>query len=84
MTPAPDQVLEPDTLLPPEKPVQDLPSRQRALPPEGARLALVIESRLVGWLDIWGNGTPASMHSRRALSDVARLVAVVIAGSACE
>ncbi len=54
------------------------------LPEEGARLALVAGGRHVGWLDIWGNGRPASAQARRTLSGVARLLAVILgrAGSA--
>jgi hypothetical protein len=49
------------------------------LPPEGARLALVAGGRQVGWLDVWGDGRPASADSRRALFDTARLLALVLA-----
>jgi K+-sensing histidine kinase KdpD len=49
------------------------------LPQEGARLALVAGGRQVGWLDVWGNGKPASAEARRTLSGVARLLAVVLA-----
>ena len=50
------------------------------LPQEGARLALVAGGRQVGWLDLWGNGRPASADSRRALADIARLMALILAG----
>jgi hypothetical protein len=49
------------------------------LPQEGARLALVVDGRQVGWLDVWGNGKPASAQARRTLSGVARLLAVILA-----
>jgi hypothetical protein len=72
-------ILQPD-LLPP-----GLSSRGVArlgdipFPVEGARLALVVASRQVGWLDLWGNGIPASTELRRTLADVARVVAVLLA-----
>ena len=58
--------------------------RGQPLPEEGARLALVAGGRHVGWLDVWGNGKPASAQARRTLSGVARLLAVLLdrAGSA--
>jgi K+-sensing histidine kinase KdpD len=49
------------------------------LPQEGARLTLVAGGRQVGWLDVWGNGKPASAQARRTLSGVARLLAVILA-----
>jgi K+-sensing histidine kinase KdpD len=49
------------------------------LPREGARLALMAGDRQVGWLDVWGNGKPASAQERRTLSGVARLLAVILA-----
>ena len=49
------------------------------LPQEGARLALVTGGRQFGWLDVWGNGRPASADSRRALADAARLLALILA-----
>ena len=36
--------------------------------------------RQVGWLDLWGNGVPASGETQRPLLDLARLVAVLLAG----
>ena len=33
----------------------------------------------LGWLDVWGNGLPASLESRRTLADLARLMAVLLA-----
>jgi Domain of unknown function (DUF4118) len=79
----PNSVLDTDTLLP------DAPSAQSeyrrwnaALPGEGGRIALRSGTRSLAWLDIWGNGTSASLESRHALSDLARLVAVLAAGAA--
>ena len=73
--PVPTRSLEPDALAGPAAP--DL--RREPLPQEGARLALVAGGRQVGWLDVWGNGTPASAEARRTLSGVARLLAVILA-----
>ena len=57
------------------------PDRSRQpLPQEGARLALVAGGRQVGWLDVWGDERRASVDSRRALADVARLLALILAG----
>jgi len=78
VAPGPGPVLEPDTLLARGKPGRALPGRGIPLPPEGARLALVVGNRQVGWLDVWGSEAPAGIRSRRALSDVARAVAVVL------
>jgi hypothetical protein len=50
------------------------------LPVEGASLALEAGGRQVGWLDLWGDDTPASPETRRAISDVARLLAIIMAG----
>jgi hypothetical protein len=33
----------------------------------------------VGWLDLWGNGKPAGVESRRALAAVAHAVAALLA-----
>jgi two-component system sensor histidine kinase KdpD len=62
--PVPDELLDPDRL--------------QALPEQGGRLALVAGARQVGWLDLFGNGARASGQSRRTLSDVARLVALML------
>jgi K+-sensing histidine kinase KdpD len=66
--PVPDLVFEMDTRL------------GLALPESGGRIALVVGSRRLGWLDVWGNGTWASPESRRTLSDLARSVAILLAG----
>jgi K+-sensing histidine kinase KdpD len=73
-TPVPVQVLSPQTLLLRGSAVdnpQNLP-----FPNEGARVPLVFGSRQLGWLDLWGNGAPAGREMRRALSDVALLLAL--------
>jgi len=77
-TPASETVLEPDTLVAPGKHVPERP-RNAPLPAEGARLALVVGNRQVGWLDVWGNGAPVSPESCRALTAVARAVAALLA-----
>jgi len=53
--------------------------RSQPLPEEGARLALVAGGHHVGWLDVWGNGRPASAQARRTLAGVARLLAMILA-----
>ena len=54
------------------------PERGR-LPAEGARFPLVAGGRSVGWLDVWGHQRPARPGAWRALSDVARLLALLVA-----
>ncbi len=51
------------------------------LPLDGLRLPLVVSRRLVGGLDLWGDGRPAGREARRALWAVAQVVAAVIAVS---
>jgi hypothetical protein len=48
------------------------------LPREGARLALVLGGRRLGWLDVWGNDRPASAQARQTLGGVAPLLAVIL------
>ena len=50
------------------------------LPAQGGRIALGSGTTQTGWLDVWGNGASASLESRRALSDLARLLAILLAG----
>jgi K+-sensing histidine kinase KdpD len=47
-----------------------------ALPREGGRLGLTLGGRSFGWLDVWGDGRAAGVEARRALSDLARLLAL--------
>ncbi len=75
----PETVLQPDTLAPADGRQGELPPRP--LPEQGGRLALVFSGRRLGWLDVWGNGAPADAESRRALSDAARLLATLLAGT---
>jgi hypothetical protein len=51
------------------------------LPAGGARVALTVGPRRLGWLEIRGDGRPASAEARRALSDVARVVALLLSRS---
>ena len=80
LRPVPDVVLWPDTLLPIGIPGRELRRRRLPIPGNGGRIALVAGRRRVGWLDVWGNGAPAVIESRRALSDVARLLGILLAG----
>jgi hypothetical protein len=75
----PDDTLEPDTLLPAAGAGMKALPRGLALPENGGRIALVAGARPQGWLDIWGDGAWATAASRRGLSDLARLLAVLIA-----
>lgn len=79
-TTVPVQMLSPQTLLPLGSSAHDVSLEDIPFPTEGARLALVAGNRALGWLDLWGDGSPASARSRRALSDVARLLALQLAG----
>jgi hypothetical protein len=80
LRPVPEDVLEPDILVP-AKPSTDTAPLGSALPAKGGRIALVSGNRALGWLDIWGNGADAGVESRRAVTDVARLVGIVLASS---
>lgn len=75
---APSLVVQADTLLP-GGPGRLWPGRSAPLPPEGARVALVAGNLHLGWLDLWGDGRPASDETRRALSTVARVAAALVA-----
>jgi hypothetical protein len=77
--PVPGQALDLDTLLPRGQDRESLPRRGLPLPPEGGRLALVAGKRHVGWLDVWGNGAPASLDARQALAAVAGVIAALLA-----
>jgi len=79
--PVPEQILQPDTLLPADVSARILAAEGLPLPREGGRLALVVGRRQVGWLELWGNGAPANAQARRTLCDVARLVAVRLAAA---
>jgi len=79
LEPIPAEAVEADTLLPRGLRV---PRRPPPLPAAGARVAIVTRNRQVGWLDLWGDGTPASAADRRTLSDVARLAGLMLARDA--
>ncbi len=79
LEPIPAEVVEADTLLPRGF---RAPPRPPPLPGRGARFAIVTRNRQVGWLDLWGDATPASAASRRTLSDLARLMGVILARDA--
>jgi hypothetical protein len=66
--PSPVRTLAPDSLSP-----------DRALPAEGGRLVLVAGNRTLGFLDVWGNGEPASREERQTLTDLARVLAASLA-----
>lgn len=77
----PPHVVDTDTLLPPGLTESAL-RRAPSLPSEGARIAVVTHQRQVGWLDLWGDGAPATAASRQTLSDVARILGVMLARDA--
>jgi K+-sensing histidine kinase KdpD len=78
----PAQVLRPETLLPAEDAGLEPTRPAAALSPEGVRLALVVDNRPVGWLDVWGRGGRAGPELREALCDVAGLLALMLATEA--
>ena len=81
--PVPTQVLQPDTLLPRGISAREMSGKGLAFPAEGGRLALVVGNRQIGWLDLWGNRAPASLQARRSLSELAQVLAALLAeGSA--
>jgi Domain of unknown function (DUF4118) len=51
------------------------------LPREGGRIALSAGTEPIGWLDVWGDGRPASAASRLALADLACLVGLRLAAA---
>jgi hypothetical protein len=73
--PLPVQLLQPDSLLPVAGETTPVSARLQPLPEDGARLPLRVGPRQVGWLDLWGDGQPANLPSRHALSALARLLA---------
>jgi hypothetical protein len=81
LRPIPGQVLAPGNLAAPAGAAMTPPGEPPPLPKEGGRIALDAGSGAVGWLDVWGDGAPASAEARRALSDVARLLAFELAAS---
>jgi hypothetical protein len=77
--PVPAQALDLETLLPSGQGGRALPRRGLALPPNGGRLSLVAGKRHVGWLDVWGDGAPASADARLVLTAAARVIAALLA-----
>ena len=75
----PETVLRQDDPLTIDVSDRDQDPRVLPLSPEGARLALTVADRQVGWLDVWGGRAPASAEGRRTLSDVARVLAAMLA-----
>lgn len=75
----PETVLRQDDHSPIDVADRDQHPRVLPLSPEGARLVLTVAGRQVGWLDVWGNRAPASAEGRRTLSDVARVLAAMLA-----
>jgi hypothetical protein len=53
-------------------------SRNPPLPREGLRVALIVGSRPVGTLDVWGNGQPAGREARRAVGALATVLAALL------
>ena len=64
------------------RPVPDvvLPPGTFAIPDAGGRIALAFGGRRLGWLDVWQSEGSARDESRRTLSDLARSVAILLAG----
>jgi Domain of unknown function (DUF4118) len=77
--PVPEGVLETDTLATTFSPATGTSLVGAALPDGGGRIALVVGTRRLGWLDVWGNGQPVPAVSRRTLNDVARTCALLLA-----
>lgn len=75
----PERPLDPGTLLPSDLVGRVAHDASLPLPAAGGRLPLVVGQRQLGWLDLYGNGAPASLESRQALAAVARAVAALLA-----
>jgi hypothetical protein len=56
--------------------------RSLRLPEEGARLPLLGRNRQLGWLDLWGSDRLAGAEVHGLLSDLARLVVLLLEGPA--
>ena len=61
---------------------------ERDAPPQllevGGRIELSSGERRLGWLDLWGNGASMSPAAGQALSDMARLLAVLLASTSLD
>src|SRR5262245_25926314 len=78
--PVPHQVLEPESLLPSTGAGSQVPGWDLAIAREGGRLPLSAGDT-IGWLDLWGNGRAVDAESRHTLTDIARLVAILLGSS---
>ena len=76
---APGRVLRSDLLLTDDLDARELSRRDPPLPADGGRLALMAGDRQVGWLDVWGDASPASAEARRTLCAVGRLAGTLLA-----
>jgi hypothetical protein len=72
--PLPPYTLDPETAAPPGPRTP----WTAPFPDEGGRLPLEAGSHPRAWLEVWGDGTAAGLESRRAMADVARVVAVLL------
>jgi hypothetical protein len=75
----PQLLLRPKTLLPDDVSERILPRGGLPFPEQGARLALVAGNEQVGWLELWGSSASADAAARHTLSDVARLLGMLLA-----
>ncbi len=65
-----DRPIPRETLEPEELPA----SRPQTLSPEGSRIVLRTGARVVGSLDLWGEGAPLTVEARLLLGDLAALL----------
>jgi hypothetical protein len=70
--------LQPDTLVG-EGESERAHGRPRPLPSDGGRLELVAGNRIVGVLELWGDGEAAVAEERQALTSLARAIAARLA-----
>jgi len=61
-----------------------LPRFARSLPEQGVRIPLALAGRPLGWLDVWGDRRSAGAEARQTLSDVARVIALMLSGGGLE
>ncbi|HKQ96348.1 MAG TPA: DUF4118 domain-containing protein [Candidatus Polarisedimenticolia bacterium] len=74
----PTDEVRPDTLLPAGAGLPDDSRAGRPIPTAGVFLPLVHGGRPVGRLEIWGDRTPATASARQELSDLGRVLAVLL------
>ena len=77
LRPLPRAVLEPEALVPSSRGAARRFSFE--FPREGGRIALRSGKRPLGWLDVWGDGGAATAETGQALTDFARLLALLLA-----